>query len=55
MNSNGSLSLWAEFIDQIYRLAGMGLNYPIYKRIMKKSKEKYSYEIIQLAKKVCDK
>lgn len=36
-------------------LAGVGLNYPIYKRIMKKSKEKYSYEIIQLAKKVCDK
>lgn len=36
-------------------LVGMGLNYPLYKKIMKKSKEKYSYEIIQLAKKVCDK
>ncbi len=36
-------------------IAGMGLNYPIYRRIMEKSREKYSYEIIQLAKKVCDK
>ncbi len=39
----------------ILGFAGTGLNYPIYKKIMKKSKEKYSYEIIQLAKKVCDK
>lgn len=39
----------------IVGFAAMGLNYPLYKKIMKKSKEKYSYEIIQLAKKVCDK
>ncbi len=34
-------------------MVAMGLNYPLYTKIMKKSKEKYSYEIIELAKKVC--
>lgn len=33
-------------------LMATGLNYPIYKKIMKKSKEKYSYEIIRLAEKI---
>lgn len=36
-------------------LAGMGLNYPLYRKIMQKGKEKYSFEIIELAGKICDK
>lgn len=33
---------------------GMGINYPIYKKILKNSKEKYAFEIIQLAKEISD-
>lgn len=33
---------------------GMGINYSIYKKILKNSKEKYAFEIIQLAKEISD-
>lgn len=31
-------------------MLGMGVNYPIYKRLMKKGREKYAFEIIELAR-----
>ena len=31
-------------------LLGMGIDYPIYKRILKKGKQKYAFEIMELAK-----
>lgn len=34
---------------------GMGVNYVAYKRILEKSKQKYAFEIIQLAKEITDK
>ena len=34
----------------IVGLAGMGINYPIYKKMLAKGKQKYAYEIIELAK-----
>ncbi len=45
----------AGIIIGLIGMVAMGLNYPLYTKIMKKSKEKYSYEIIELAKKVCGK
>ena len=30
------------------------VNYPIYKSILKKSKAKYSYEIVELARQICE-
>lgn len=48
--SNGRI---AGIITGLIGIAAMGLNYPIYTKIMKKSREKYSYEIIEPAKKVC--
>lgn len=33
-------------------LAGMGINYPIYKKMLEKGKQKYAYEIIELAKEI---
>lgn len=33
---------------------GMGVNYPIYKRILTKGKQKYAFEIIQLAKEISE-
>lgn len=32
--------------------AGMGVNYPIYKKILAHSKQKYAFEIMELAKEI---
>ena len=36
-------------------LIGCGINYPTYKKMLEKSKKKYAYEIVQLAKEIADK
>lgn len=36
----------------IVGLVGMGINYPIYKKMFAKGKQKYAYEIIELAKEI---
>lgn len=38
----------------IIGLVGMGVNYPIYKRMLEKGKQKYAFEIIQLAKEISE-
>ena len=38
----------------IVGLAGMGINYPIYKKLLAKGKQKYAYEIIELAKEISE-
>lgn len=38
----------------IVGLAGMGINYPIYKKMLDKGKQKYAYEIIELAKEISE-
>lgn len=38
----------------IIGMIGIGVNYPLYKKILKSSKEKYSYDIIKLAKEISD-
>lgn len=35
-------------------MLGVGVNYPIYKRLLEKGKQKYAFEIIELAKEICD-
>lgn len=35
-------------------LAGMGVNYSIYKKILAKGKQKYAFDIIELAKQISD-
>lgn len=32
----------------------MGINYPLYKKFTEMQKEKYAFEIIELAKEICD-
>ena len=39
----------------ILGLIGCGVNYPIYKKMLKKGKAKYAYEIVQLAREIADK
>ena len=36
-------------------MIGMGVNYPIYKRIRENGKKKYAYEIMELAKEISEK
>lgn len=38
----------------IVGLAGIGINYPIYKKMLAKGKQKYAYEIIELAKEISE-
>lgn len=33
---------------------GMGINYPIYKKMLEKGKQKYAFEIMQLAKEISE-
>ena len=38
----------------IVGIAGCGINYPIYKKILKKGKAKYAYEIVELARQISE-
>lgn len=38
----------------IIGIAGVSVNYPVYKKILKNGKQKYAYEIMQLAKEISD-
>lgn len=38
----------------IVGMIGVGTNYPIYKKILESSKEKYSYDIIKLANEISE-
>ncbi len=38
----------------IIGMIGCGVNYPLYKKMLAKGKEKYAYEIVQLAREIAD-
>ena len=38
----------------IVGLLGMGVNYPIYKKLLAQSKQKYAFEIMELAKEISE-
>ena len=38
----------------IVGLVGMGLNYPLYRRMLAKGKQKYAFEIMELAKEITE-
>ncbi len=38
----------------IIGLAGMGINYPVYKKMLAKGKKKYAFEIMELAKEISE-
>ena len=35
-------------------MIGMGVNYPIYKRMLENGKKKYAFEIMELAKEISE-
>ena len=53
---NGTVgSFVSGVIIGIVGMVGMGVNYPIYKRILDNGKKKYAFEIIELAKEISEK
>ena len=38
----------------IIGFVGMGINYPIYKKLLEKGKAKYAYEIVELAREIAE-
>lgn len=38
----------------IVGIIGISVNYPIYKKLLKKGKDKYAFEIVELAKEISD-
>ena len=57
MNVIGSASMVSFVIGVIIGivgLAGMGINYPVYKKMLAKGKKKYAFEIMELAKEISE-
>lgn len=55
IGSGTTASFVLGIIIGIVGMIGMGVNYPIYKRILENGKKKYAFEIIELAKEISDK
>jgi hypothetical protein len=53
---NGSMSMMVTgILVGIVGIIGVGMNYPIYKKILKNGKQKYAFDIIELAKEISEK
>ena len=53
----GGGSTWmtaAGIVLGLLGLAGVGMNYPLYKKILRAGKEKYAFEIMQLAREISE-
>lgn len=52
---NGSVAMLVlGVIIGIIGLTGMGINYPVYKKMLAKGKQKYAFEIMELAKEISE-
>lgn len=48
------LMMGAGILLGILGIVGVGLNYPIYKKLLRAGKEKYAFEIMQLAREISE-
>ena len=55
IGSGTAVSFVLGILIGILGMIGMGVNYPIYKRILENGKKKYAFEIIELAKEISEK
>lgn len=51
---SSSFTMALGIIIGIFGIAGCGVNYPIYKKLLEKGKAKYAFEIVQLAKEISE-
>lgn len=54
IGSGTTLTFILGIIIGIIGLAGMGINYPLYKKMLENGKQKYAFEIMQLAKEISE-
>lgn len=54
LGDGGTGSFAAGVILGVLGLVGMGVNYPIYRKLLEKGKRKYAFEIIQMAKEISE-
>ena len=52
IGSGSTVSFVLGVIIGLVGLAGMGINYPVYKKMLAKGKQKYAFEIMELAKEI---
>ena len=51
---SGLVGMVLGIVVGIVGLAGCGVNYPIYKKMLEKGKAKYAYEIVELARQISE-
>lgn len=51
---NSTISMTAGVIVGIIGIAGVSVNYPVYKKLLNKGKDKYAFEIVELAKEISE-
>ena len=54
IGDGGVLMTGAGILLGILGIVGVGLNYPIYKKLLRSGKEKYAFEIMQLAREISE-
>ena len=54
IGSGTTASMVAGIIIGVIGMIGVGVNYPIYKKLLDAGKKKYAYEIMQLAKEISE-
>ena len=50
----GSIMMTAGIVVGVIGLIGVGVNYPIYRRLLESGKRQYAFEIVQLAKEISE-
>lgn len=55
IGSGGTAAMAAGVAIGLLGMAGAGVNYPIYKRLLEKGKKKYAFEIMELAREISGK
>jgi len=54
IGNNDILHLILGIIVGVVGILGASINYPIYKKLLEKGKQKYAFEIVELAKEICE-
>lgn len=54
IGNGGAFVMAAGIVVGALGIVGVGLNYPIYKRLLASGKEKYAFEIMQLAREISE-
>ena len=55
IGSGTAVSVVLGIVVGVVGMIGMGVNYPIYKRILESGKKKYAFEIMELAREISEK